>query len=103
MSEILDIFRALGERVDHPTETPPEIPLDEVRAFVRSHVARLLDHNPGLLMSIMYRVDVPEPKVQAVLQFAGPAEIPDRLTDLLIERQMEKVHTRRKYSSTSNP
>ena len=73
------------------------VTLDEVKQFVRANVVRLLDQNPGMLMSILYRIDVPESQVQDVLKWVGHDQIPDRLTELIIERQLQKVHLRRKY------
>lgn len=71
--------------------------LEELRRWLAAQVAHLLDRQPGLLMSHLYRIDVPEPAVQAVLQEAPPADIPWRLADLMIVRQRQKIETRRRY------
>ncbi len=82
-------------QVEHPT-------LEQVHTFVAANVTRLLENNPGLLMSILYRIDVPEPKVRHVLESEPPAVIVDRLTTLIIERQLEKVRIRRQYREQEN-
>lgn len=71
--------------------------LDDVRRFVAAHVARLLDRNPALLMHVLYRVDVPEAEVQRAFAEAPPAALADRLAELLVARQLEKLATRRRY------
>ncbi len=76
--------------VAHPT-------LDDVRAFVTEKIAVLLDRNPGMLMSILYRIDVAEDRVTAVLTTHGPEAIPAALADLVIERQLQKLRIRRHY------
>lgn len=80
--------------------TPPELDagtLDDLRRFVASHVARLLASNPQLLMSLLYRIDVRESLVRSVMTTEPPERIPDRLADLVVSRQLEKVRTRRRY------
>ncbi|WP_457654107.1 hypothetical protein [Rhodocaloribacter sp.] len=74
----------------HPT-------LDDVRAFVTEKIAGLLDRNPGMLMSILYRIDVAEDKVTAALTTCSPEAIPAALADLVIERQLQKLRIRRHY------
>ena len=76
--------------------------MEHVRRFVAAHVARLLDENPGLLMSILYRIDVAESKVRHVLECEPPPVIVDRLTTLIIERQLEKVRIRRRHEEQQN-
>ena len=71
--------------------------LDDVRRFVAAHVARLLDHNPALLMHVLYRVDVPEAEVRRAFAEAPPAALADRLAELLVARQLDKLATRRRY------
>ena len=98
---MMDVYQQLVkwfEEADDDIEVPSGTPtLEEVRQFVKTNVERLLDQNPGMLMSILYRIDVPESQVQDVLRRVGHGEIPDRLTDLIVERQLQKVHLRRKY------
>lgn len=72
--------------------------LEDVKAFLVPRIAEMLNRNPAHLMSILYRVDVAEPRVQQVLQQSPPERIPHDLADLLIERQLQKVRMRRQYA-----
>lgn len=95
LPETLD---ALARQLDlGVVDAPDRLTLDDVRRYLEDHVARLLDRNPSLLMSILYRVDVAERDVQRVLREAPPPRIPARLAELLIERQLLKVRVRRAY------
>ena len=78
------------EHVDTPT-------LDDVRAFLIPKIIALLDRNPGLLMHILYRVDVAERDVKRVFAEAAPEDLAPHLADLLIERQLLKLKIRRNY------
>lgn len=94
MPGALDIYRDLGERFDVDLEPSPRISMEDVRRFVRNHVEKLLESNPAMLMSILYRIDVEEAKVQHAMKDVPPAQLPDRLTDLIIDRQLEKASWR---------
>lgn len=61
-------------------------------------IAEMLDHEPELLFSTLYRLDVLEHKIRKVLD--DPATPNDTgLAQLVIDRQKEKIETRKKYRS----
>lgn len=76
--------------------------LEDVRRFLVQHVTRLLDRNRALLMHILYRVDVAERDVTRAFATCTPEELPGRLADLLIERQLQKLRTRRTYRDSGS-
>jgi hypothetical protein len=61
-------------------------------------VEEMMRDDLGLLLSTLYRLDIYEEKIQAALRSATipPAE---GIARLIIERQKEKIETRKKYSS----
>ena len=68
-----------------------------LRKMLAAAILRLLDHDMNRLMQILYRVDVGESKVNQAFQ--GPfSEVPVQLAELIIERQLQKVFTRRQHS-----
>lgn len=75
--------------------------LDEVKRFLVGRITVLLDRNPALLMSILYRIDVPEPKVQRALRGSPPGALAADLADLIIERQVQKARLRQQYRAGS--
>lgn len=76
-----------------------ELTLDDVRRFVAAQVKKLLNENPALLMSILYRIDVAEVDVRSVLDYSEPSQIPVEIADLLIARQIQKIKIRRAYQA----
>ncbi len=74
-----------------------EPPLDEpaLLALVASRVAELLEHQPEYLMSLLYRLDVLEEKVAPVLRGQSDEPVPLALARLIVERQKQRVETRR--------
>jgi len=67
--------------------------LEDLINALAERVAYMLDKEPGLLFSTLYRLDVLEHKINAVLH--GSSEDPARgLARLIVERQKEKLKTR---------
>lgn len=89
------LYAALGLGGHNLPRSVECLTLEEVRVFVLAHVERLLQDKPGLLMSILYRIDVPEHRVRDVFESAPYNRLAIRLTDLMIDRELRKVRTRR--------
>ena len=102
LPETLHALAASFGPAEASTPSEESLTMEHVRHFVAVHVARLLDENPGLLMSILYRIDVAEPKVRHILECEPPLEIVDRLTTLIIERQLKKEKIRRRHREQEN-
>ncbi|MCB0736043.1 MAG: hypothetical protein KDC92_00925 [Bacteroidetes bacterium] len=70
----------------------------ELLQALAERIAYLLDHDFEFLMQALYRIDVNENKVKMALQGESdnPAQI---LAELIIEREMQKAETRRKYAN----
>ena len=96
-----ETVRTLAEAFDPSTSLTEALTsspsLEDIHAYLTERIADLLARNPGMLMSILYRIDVPEARVTQVLTQGDPALIPAALADLVIERQLQKIETRRKH------
>lgn len=97
MTDLPALFRVLADRFGEEVEAERRPTLEDVRRFVSGRIAVLLDRNPGFLMSILYRIDVPEEQVRAAFRHERTEAIPDRLAELIVTRQLEKLETRRLY------
>lgn len=62
----------------------------------------LLTHNTDQLKGILYRIDVAEQKVLKIVSELSLEESALAIAGLIIDRQLEKVETRRKYSRGAN-
>lgn len=74
-----------------------ELKNEELKNYVLENVVALLTKNPERLMSILYRIDVPEQRVRQVMSNEPVGGIARMLTALILERMEQKLETRRKY------
>ena len=68
----------------------------EIVEMIRSRVAEMLDANPELLFSYMYRLDVEEHKLDMALKMGG-ADMDRHLAKLIWERQVQRLKTKKAY------
>lgn len=79
--------------------TDADVSEDELLDILTSQVAYLMDRRLDYLLSLLYRLDVLEPKIKAVLYNQELIEPARGLAKLILDRQKERVATRTKYSS----
>lgn len=70
---------------------------NQVLDMIRNRVNELLDRDPELLMSYLYRLDILEVKLKEVLSKEATLPISEGISQLIFQRQMERVATKRKY------
>ncbi len=72
---------------------------DDLYQAIKDRVAYLLEYNPDLLMSYLYRLDVLEKDINKVL--AADSMVPplEGLSTLILKRQKERIETKKKYKS----
>ncbi len=66
-----------------------------------TRVEELMRDNLDLLLSSLYRLDVEEHKIQAALQ-SSTVPVARGIAGLIIDRQKERVRTRRMYGDNQN-
>jgi len=76
----------------------PELNEASVLEKLRRIVAYLMEKDFARLLQVLYRIDVSEDRLKAALaaQQDEPATV---IAQMIFEREMQKVATRRKYSS----
>jgi len=70
----------------------------ELIRLLASRISELLDENPDLLFSTLYRLDISERKINDVI-YDKAFDAPLGLAHLIIDRQREKLLTREKYKN----
>ena len=80
-------------------ETLFDLSESDMYKAIRDRVAYLLDKNPELLMSYLYRLDVLEVKINAVLSPNAVVAPIDGLARLILDRQKARIATKKKYKS----
>ena len=77
---------------DYETFTRPEL-----KSHLSFYIADLLEHNFEKLCSLIYRHDVSEDKFHFALESGDIDGQAERVAELVIERELQKVETRKLY------
>ncbi|MFN0016258.1 MAG: hypothetical protein ACKVU2_17090 [Saprospiraceae bacterium] len=94
-SELLKQATALvQEPFDLGNAVPPASEA-ELLALLADRVADMLEHQPDYLMSLLYRLDVLEKKIRPVMQPDAPEPANWGLARLVLERQKQRIETKR--------
>ena len=76
----------------------PSPEMGELHRYLSLAIRELIDTGFNKLMNALYRIDVSETKVTEAMHLEAPDEISSKLATLVIERELQKVYTRQKYS-----
>jgi hypothetical protein len=79
-------------------ELPETISFSVFRQQLKDEITHLIQHDFQKLVSILYRIDVNERKLKYLLQENVGEDAAFIIADLIIERQLEKIKSRRKFS-----
>lgn len=71
--------------------------LSQLKIYLTEKLKDLLDNNFNLLVNTLYRIDVNEQKLNELFGSKNRGSIPSVLADLIIERQLQKIHFRKKH------
>ncbi len=69
--------------------------LSELRDELAAYITHLIQHDFSQLVALLYRVDVSEKKLKALLANHTDTNTAIVITDLLIERQLQKLADKR--------
>ncbi len=68
---------------------------EEVRKWLANVIARLMHEDMERLLWILYRLDISEKKAIEALSLSAAPDL--ALADLVIERKLQKIQTRKQY------
>ncbi len=71
--------------------------LEEFRRYLAEKMKDMLDNNYNLLINTLYRIDISERKLAELFSSRNRESIPEKIADLIIERQIEKINYRKQY------
>lgn len=93
----LETSNRLKEDLEINISGEEDISEEQLLQAITERVKQLMERNPELLFSYMYRLDVIEEKIQFALnkQMAIPPY--QALAQLILDRQKERILTKRKY------
>lgn len=72
--------------------------MTQLHNYLSQAITELLNYDFNRLLVALYRIDVSEQKVAKVINQEKAGEIAPKLATLIIERELQKVITRKKYS-----
>lgn len=96
MSEELNQLLAKGREIMLNKDQEAE---EQLIFHLTARVEELLEMQPELLFSWMYRLDVLEKKIQFVLNSDAPMATSEALARLIWDRQKERYKTKMEYKS----
>jgi len=100
MSDQNELIQVLNNELT--IEIPEKISFEELRKSLSEHINSLIQTNFQKLIVLLYRVDVSETKLKALLQENADTEAGMIIADLIIERQLQKIKSRRQFSQQDN-
>ncbi len=77
----------------------PDTTFDRLHAWLTKEIQVLLDTDFNALLNALYRIDVQEVRVREIIELGDPDLVAPELARVVLHRQIQKVDTRRKYSS----
>lgn len=80
-------------------ELAPGIPLHNLQEKLSAFINELIEEDFQKLILILYKVDVSEQKLKTLLQENKNADAADIISELIIERQLQKIKSRKEFKS----
>jgi hypothetical protein len=81
---------------------PRAIAFDDWKKSLAAEIDRLISTDFPTLINLLYRLDISEQKLKQLLKESAPADAAVIITDLIIERQVEKMLSREKFRGADN-
>ena len=76
-------------------DLPQELTRRELNSHLEDYINELIGHNFNLLIQALYRIDVSEAKLKAILLENPDQDSAKIITQMIIERMKEKLKTRK--------
>lgn len=71
--------------------------IEEFKKYLIGKLTEMLDNNFNLLVNTLYRIDISESKLAELFGSKNKDNIPEKLANLIIEREIQKIQFRRQY------
>jgi hypothetical protein len=93
---------SLGNKIINITQSLQFEPLSEVRKKLISFINELINKDFQSLIQLLYRIDVNEKKIRLYLNQKTDEDSANVLADMIIERQLQKIESRKNFRSKPN-
>ncbi len=71
--------------------------IEEMKRYLSAKINIFLEEKYDSLINILYRIDIDDKKIETAFSHEKREHIPDKIADLIIERQLQKIHFRKMY------
>ena len=87
---------------DLAIELPASIDINELKEKLKEYCNHLIKTNFEKMVGILYRIDVSEVKLKQVLNQNPGEDAGEIIAQLIIERQLQKIQTRKNFKQENN-
>lgn len=94
---------SITEKIIDVTSSIQSASFDIIRLKLISLINELINKDFDVLVQLLYRIDVSEKKIRAVLEQRTETDSATILSDLIIERQLQKIQSRKRFSNRTSP
>ena len=84
-------------------EIPATGTLEQLREKLSVHINELINHDFEKLVFHLYRIDVDEARVRALLANKAGENAGGLIADLIIERQLQKLRNKERFKQNTDP
>lgn len=92
--QIIKDFEVFGEKIEFSGNA--EAAYGELKSQILPIISRLISGNFEKFLSLLYRIDVSEKSVKEIFQ-DHPQKPEERISEMIIERELKKVIIRKYY------
>lgn len=97
--ETTELVRLLNNEL--AIEIAEKRPLDEIQEQLAQYLNHLIKNDFDKLLNYLYRIDVSEQKLKSLLQQQPQEDAGNIISSLIIDRQLQKIETRKKFNQQS--
>ncbi len=91
-----ELIPAINQSLE--TSIPENTGLEELREKLSEYINNLVNQDFEKLVFLLYRIDVDEARMRALLTHNEGEGAPLLIADLIIERQLQKIQSRQQFS-----
>ncbi|AMP99437.1 hypothetical protein AY601_2548 [Pedobacter cryoconitis] len=95
----MDDLKVLCRIIGNDFELEDELSAEQLRGKMVYAFSWLLDNDISKMMNILYRTDVNEERLKSLLISSSQLPSAEVIADEYISRQLQKIETRKKYST----
>lgn len=100
MEESKELSEAISSRFE--ISIKENYTLDDLKKALAVRILSLLDSNVERLLSMLYRVDLSQKKLDEIFRNESKEEIADQIAEAVVDRQLQKIQTRKYYKNNES-